>query len=61
LAEERENLIVVLAGGSPAQSHSRYSVGGIDPGVHRQAGGGDGAAGLEFGDGRLDVLLGLPR
>jgi hypothetical protein len=59
LSEERENFVMVLASGSLAQSHSRYSIGGVDPGVHRQAGGGDGASSLEFGAGRLDVLLSL--
>jgi len=64
LAEEDEDLIVVLAGGALAEPGTADGIGGVDACVYRQARGCDGALGFEFarrGLGELSRLGGRRR
>lgn len=59
LAEQSEDLVVVLADGSLAEASAADGVGGVDAGVDGEARGGDVAPSLEIAGSGLGELLGL--
>jgi hypothetical protein len=61
LAQQCEDLIVVLSRRSFTKASATDGVGGIDAGVNREAGRCDVAAGLDFARRGVGVLLGLAR
>ena len=61
LAEEHQDLVVVLAGGTQPEAGAAHGVGRVDAGVDGEAGGSDVAAGFEVAGGGLGELLGLRR